>query len=137
MQKEYRTKCKDSIMEYLQAHKEHRFSAVDIHAYLESKGQQVNPTTIYRNLEKLMLSGQLMKYKTAEDESAMYQYVEPHGKCQEHLHMQCKSCGKITHLECGFMKEIRAHLLEGHGFLLECTGSTLTGLCEKCQSAKM
>ena len=58
MQKEYRTKCKDMIMEYLQSHKEHRFSAVDIHAYLESKGQQVNPTTIYRNLEKLMLSGQ-------------------------------------------------------------------------------
>lgn len=77
-QKKYRTKSKDAIMTYLEMHTEHSFSAYDVNAYMQEKGIQVNLTTIYRNLDKLTESGEVLKYKTAEDECCRYQCAKPH-----------------------------------------------------------
>ena len=104
-QKKYRTKSKDAIMTYLEMH----------------------------NLDKLTESGVVLKYKTAEDECCRYQCAKPHAHCHEHIHMQCRSCGKILHLECEFMEEIIKHLYDHHRFTLECSGSVLMGMCEACQ----
>ena len=133
MQKKYRTKCKDAIMEYLEVNKEHSFSAYDVHEYMRSNGIQINLTTIYRNLDKLTDSGEIMKYKTTEDECCKYQCVKPHAHCHEHIHMQCRQCGKVLHMECKFMEALTEHLYEHHKFSLECAGSVLTGLCEQCK----
>ena len=132
-QKKYRTKSKDAIMTYLEMHREHSFSAYDVNAYMQEKGIQVNLTTIYRNLDKLTESGVVLKYKTAEDECCRYQCAKPHAHCHEHIHMQCRSCGKILHMECEFMEEIIKHLYDHHRFTLECSGSVLMGMCEACQ----
>ncbi len=132
-QKKYRTKSKDAIMTYLEMHTEHSFSAYDVNAYMQEKGIQVNLTTIYRNLDKLTESGEVLKYKTAEDECCRYQCAKPHAHCHEHIHMQCRACGKILHLECEFMEEIIRHLYDHHRFTLECVGSVLMGMCESCQ----
>lgn len=101
-------------MTYLDMHREHSFSAYDVNAYMRENGIQVNLTTIYRNLDKLTESGVIMKYKTAGDECCRYQCARPHAQCHEHIHMQCRACGKILHLECGFMEEIVRHLYEHH-----------------------
>ena len=94
---------------------------------------QVMPFISDEVLDKLEENKLLMKYKTAENDCATYQYVEPHGNCHEHLHMQCRKCGKIMHLECGLMQEIYEHLLTHHGFRLECPGSVLVGVCGDCE----
>lgn len=135
-QKKYHTRNKDAIMAYLALHREHSFSACDVNEYMQANGMQVSLTTIYRNLDRLTESGSLMKYKTAEDESCRYQCVKPHAQCHEHIHMQCRECGKVLHMECNFMEEITKHLYEHHGFLLECTGSVLMGLCEECKKRR-
>lgn len=133
-QKKYRTRHKEAIVNYLKQHSEHSFSAYDVNEYMQENGIQVNLTTIYRNLDKLTESGAIMKYKTAEDECCRYQCVKPYAHCHEHIHMQCKICGKILHLECCFMEEVTKHLYEHHRFLLECSGSVLMGVCEECQT---
>lgn len=132
MQKNYRTKNKDAITTYLELHKEHSFSASDVYEYMQQRGLQVNLTTIYRNLDHLTEKGEIMKYKTAEDESCRYQCAKPHARCYEHIHMQCRECGKILHMECHFMEEITKHLYDHHKFSLECSGSVLMGVCEVC-----
>ena len=38
----------------------------------------------------------------------------------------------LFHLDCDFMDELRQHLLEEHGFLLQCSGDLLHGLCQEC-----
>ena len=134
--KKYHTKNKDAIMAYLELHKDHSFSAYDVNEYMQSKGIQVNLTTIYRNLDRLTESGIVMKYKTAEDECCRYQCAQPQSQCHEHIHMQCRECGRILHMECHFMEEITAHLYEHHGFSLECTGSVLMGICEECNTTR-
>lgn len=135
MKKTYHSKNKDLILAFASEHKERRFSAQELHQFLEESGSQVNLTTVYRNLDKMIENKILMKFKTAEDECSLYQYVEPHGNCHEHLHMQCRSCGKIIHLECHLMEEITSHLREHHGFSLECTGSVLIGICDECKTS--
>ena len=52
--------------------------------------------------------------------------------CREHLHLKCVQCGRIYHLDCHFMDEVRAHLMAEHGFTLQCEGSVLYGLCRHC-----
>lgn len=136
MQNGYRTKSKGYIMEFFQSHMEQIVSAADIHGYLEENGKQVNLATVYRNLDKMTEEGVLLKYKTAKDEHAVYQYTGGRDTCHEHLHLQCARCGKVIHLECGFMKDITEHLLEHHGFALECSNSVLYGLCRECRLEK-
>lgn len=134
LKKEYSTKYKACILQYIKEHEQQRFSAYDIYSYMESKENKPNLTTVYRNLDKLMENGTLLKYKSAEDDCCLYQYVKPHANCHEHLHLQCSKCGKVIHLECEFMNEVKAHLLEHHGFLLECSNSSLSGICEECRN---
>lgn len=131
-QKQYRTKWKDCIAEYMKKNAENSFTAADIYSDMTKREEMINLATIYRNLEKLTENGTLMKYKMAGEESCRYQYVTPHGHCTDHIHMQCRECGKIFHLECEFMKEITGHLMEHHGFSLEGKGSMLSGLCKEC-----
>lgn len=130
--KGYNTKSKKEIMEYLVSHSEQRVSATDIITYLRDKGSRINQTTIYRNLDKMTESGEILKYKTADSESTLYQCIKNHNNCRNHLHLQCDKCGKIIHLECGFMDKISGHLLADHGFRLKCNGSMLLGTCKAC-----
>jgi Fur family ferric uptake transcriptional regulator len=136
MQKKYNTKNKEAMMSYIELNREHSFSAHDVYEYMQSKGIHANLTTIYRNLDKLTEDGMITRYKTDKDEYCRYRCVKPHAQCQKHIHMQCRECGRILHMECEFMEEITRHLYEHHGFLLECSGSVLMGLCSECREGK-
>ena len=70
--------------------------------------------------------------KTDKGEKAVFQYVDEGRHCREHLHLKCVQCGRIYHLDCHFMDEVRAHLMAEHGFTLQCEGSVLYGLCRHC-----
>ena len=73
-----------------------------------------------------------MKYVADKGEKAVFQYVDESRHCREHLHLKCVQCGRIYHLDCHFMDEVRAHLMAEHGFTLQCEGSVLYGLCRHC-----
>lgn len=133
MQRNYRTKSRERILLFFKNHKEQMVSAAEIHDYLQEKDNKVNLATIYRNLDKMTEDGVLIKYKDSQEDKAVYQYVGDHDKCHEHLHLQCVKCGKVMHLECGFMNEIMEHLLLQHQFTLQCTKSILYGICESCR----
>lgn len=136
MQRAYRTKSRERILLFFKNHREKIVSAAEIHDFLQEKDNKVNLATIYRNLDKMTDDGILMKYKDSQEDKAVYQYVGDNEKCHEHLHMQCVKCGKVMHLECGFMNEITEHLMQHHRFGLECSKSILYGMCENCRDEK-
>ena len=105
----YNTKTRQLILDYLIRNRQHAVSASNILEHLEAEGASPNPTTVYRYLDKL--AGE---------------------HCREHLHLKCVRCGRIYHLDCHFMDEVRAHLMAEHGFTLQCEGSVLYGLCRSC-----
>ena len=120
------------ILDYLINNRQHAVSASNILAHLEEQGAAPNPTTVYRYLDKLAGEQRVMKYVADKGEKAVFQYVDEGRHCREHLHLKCVRCGRIYHLDCHFMDEVRAHLMAEHGFTLQCEGSVLYGLCRGC-----
>ena len=130
--KSYTTKNRLVILDYLKENCSTTISAADIKKHLEEKEISVNTTTVYRLLDKLCAENVIIKYSDINSDKAVYQYAGEKGHCREHLHSKCIKCGKVMHLDCGFMDELREHIMEEHHFQLQCSGDLLHGLCEEC-----
>ena len=128
----YITAARTKILEYLRTNSSIAVNVNDIHEYLHSIGSDVNPTTIYRYLDKLTSEGIVMKYSSENGSSSVYQYSEPGHRCDEHLHLKCVRCGTILHLDCDFMQEISEHIKAEHGFSIQCKNSIIYGVCSEC-----
>lgn len=128
----YNTAARSRILGFLKENKERAVNANDILKVLNNGGNDVNITTVYRYLDKLTESGQVMKYIAENGTRAVYQYVEDDHHCQEHLHLQCTKCGAIVHLDCSFMNEIAEHVSLEHGFKIQCRNSIIYGVCRNC-----
>ncbi|MGN0374442.1 MAG: Fur family transcriptional regulator [Butyrivibrio sp.] len=129
----YTTVSHTVIMKYLMENRDKLVTVNDIDAYLKKEGIDVNITTVYRFLNKLSDGKEVIKYMAGKGEMSSFQYVGDSRRCMEHLHLHCNKCGKIIHLECGFMNEISSHIMEHHGFALQCEASVLYGLCSECR----
>ena len=103
----YNTKTRQLILDYLINNRQHAVSASNILAHLEEQGAAPNPTTVYRYLDKLAGEQRVMKYVADKGEKAVFQYVDEGRHCREHLHLKCVRCGRIYHLDCHFMDEVR------------------------------
>ena len=132
MQREYRTKSRQDILEFIKSHKERRFSAADIYDYLKKKDSNINLTTIYRNLERMTGKGEVLKFNSAQGEYSVFQYHEPGQGCDAHIHMQCRECGRIIHMEEEFMDYLNSYLRERCAFSLNMQESVLVGVCSGC-----
>ena len=128
----YSTEKRNQILEYLVEHKDEDVSVKDIEKYLTTKELSVNVTTIYRYLDKLCGEGTVMKRIDEKSGKSTYHYAKPNHTCHNHIHMKCSGCGKIYHMDCGFMDEFKKHIFEHHEFMLDCKTSMLHGLCNKC-----
>ena len=128
----YNTAARSRILGFLMENKDRTVNANDILKVLNDGGNEVNITTIYRYLDKLTESGQVMKYIAENGTRAVYQYVEHEHHCEEHLHLQCTKCGAIIHLDCSFMDEIAEHVSLEHGFQIQCRNSIIYGVCRNC-----
>lgn len=133
MAREYRTKYRDWIKNYFETHPDVRIRARDVYDGMKAEGLPVNLATVYRNLDHLENENILRGHKTAGEDEKFYQYMRPRMDCQSHLHLLCSRCGRIIHLNCGFMNEISEHLMKEHGFELDCGQSMLVGLCSDCR----
>ena len=106
----YSTKSRQEIMKYLEASAGKTVSASDILNHLQAVGLNVSPTTVYRNLDRLYEEKKILKYVAEKGEKAVYQLEAEGRHCAEHLHLKCVRCGKIIHMDCDFMDEVREHL---------------------------
>lgn len=134
MHKQYRTRCKLSILGSLQSHPDERFSAAQLCELLQQEGHGFNLTTIYRNLERMTEDGTLLRFRNGRED--VYQYGGQENRCQEHLHIQCGKCGRMVHLEGPAMERFSQAVEEDFGFSLSCGESALYGLCEDCRGGQ-
>lgn len=133
--REYQTKSRKKILEYLQLKKDQCVTISDIKEFLMQQEEEVNVSTIYRFLDKLIAQGKVMKYQKEDGKKAVFQYIDDMKEkhCHEHLHMQCVKCGKVIHLNCEFMEDFSKHMKEHHHFQIQCPNSILYGICEDCE----
>lgn len=137
MPREYKSKGKMEIINFMRTHNNHRLTVAEILEGLKKEGKAINRSTIYRNLEKLTDSGDIICYKGSESESAFYQYSGEHRECNTHLHLQCISCGKIFHLKHDFIDEFMSQLLNDYNVELDVSHTMLVGKCEVCRNRRV
>ncbi len=129
----YNTKARKYILDYLSKIKDSTVSAADIVKGINENENLINQATVYRYLNKLTEEKKLLKFTDEETQKSVYRLALTNGDCDGHLHIKCTECGKVFHLECEFMEEIKTHLFNDHNFALKCDRSILYGVCDKCR----
>lgn len=136
-EKGYSTQKREKIKEFLVDNRNRTVTIQDIMFYLQQEQMEVNITTVYRYLERLAAEGVVLKTVNGKREQASFQYVGDNKECHNHLHMKCSVCGLVFHLDCGFMAQIRDHIMEKHGFDISCEDSYLSGVCVSCRTGNV
>lgn len=127
----YNTKQRDEIVEFFSRHRGKCFSAKDIIRSGEIKSGEA---TVYRTLSKLAENGVLKRF-TDGASGACYQLAES-SDCDKHFHLKCEKCGKLIHIDCGFMAEIKQHIESDHNFYVDLGKTVFYGLCDDCSNTK-
>ena len=129
----YKTKAREEIVAYLSKHAEQRFTAREIYEAVCGPSVDMDRTTVYRNLDRLCESGDLLKIKEPNQDAWYYQYSSEHEQCNKHMHAQCSNCGKIFHLDEPFVKAFGDELLEVYGLDIDPAKTVILGECSECR----
>ena len=127
----YNTEKRSEITAFLKASPDRAFTVDEIALAVCPDGSA--RSTVYRIVSKMVGEGKLRKITSDLSRHTTYQYLGESG-CGEHLHLKCKGCGRLIHLD-----EETSHLLEekilsnGHFAIDE--GAMLFGRCEGCLTA--
>lgn len=121
----YKTKKYNLVLDYFQDNPEVFVTAND----LILKFSNINKSTIYRKLLSLEKDGYIVKSFNHEFKCYEYSYSK---HLDDHMHLICKNCGKIIHLECDNAKGFLNHILLNHDFIID-SKTTIYGLCKECE----
>ncbi len=130
--KEYKTKQKDLILACIKSVQSTHASAEEILALLRSSGEEIGLATIYRNLNRLVRHGAVVKYPGLGRTSASYQYIGRPEEHKQHYHLICLKCGKLVHLDCDKVEGFAAHISLTHAFTLDFIKTVFYGRCNSC-----
>ena len=133
--KEYRTENKKVVTDFFINNKEKHFTIDGVIDALMADGVEIPKSSLYRIIGNLCRSGVIRRYETKGVDSFVYQYANFGSSCDMHFHLKCSVCGKLIHLECEKMNEIRDHILKDHDFLIGGDG-IINGVCLKCKEVK-
>ena len=129
----YRTKQQEELIAFLKETAGEHHTVAQIREYFDSRSEPIGTTTIYRQLEKLVETGVACKYSMETGEGACYGYAPE--ACATHFHCKCDRCGRLIHLDCDELDEVRSHLLSHHGFQWDTRRTVLYGICDQCRKA--
>lgn len=131
----YKTRQLEEILLYLESVKDTHVTAADICGHFRDSGMPIGTATVYRHLEKMVKSGIVRKHIIDESSSACYEYVGESGVCrnQNCFHCKCEKCGRLIHICCPELAQIRRHTLSKHGFEINSLRTVFYGLCENCR----
>ena len=122
----YKTKQRNAILAYFEKDPGTVYTAREIIDALS-----VSEATVFRTLTLLTDEGLLKRFTGPH--GSTYQYSGCGG---HHMHLKCKTCGTLVHLECSFAEEIMRHFDTEHHFVLDKEETVFYGLCESCREGE-
>ena len=124
------TKQKEIILDILKD-KENMFhpTAGDLVKLVLDKYPSIGQATVYRNINKLVEEGILLKIPTNNN----FRYdINTH----THAHLTCKECGKVIDLFDGDYLSIVKNLESKYNVKIDDTNLVFNGLCDNCNTTK-
>ncbi len=132
----YHTRQQEAVAEYFRLNPDVCATADDIYLYFMREKGKIGKATIYRCLDRMVENGEVKRFLSDGGDGAMYQLIDPANGCDRHFHLKCTSCGRVIHLDCGFMAAFEKHIVGHHGFRVDNTRTIIYGLCETCAAAQ-
>ena len=71
----YRTRQKEELAKLLESVSDRHLTVVDICALLRRKRKAVGTTTVYRQLERMVAEGTVLKHVTGSSAPAAFEYI--------------------------------------------------------------
>lgn len=124
----YKTGKRELILELLSSDRDTSYTAEEIAEAITPDGSGMS--TVYRLISELVESGCLRRLSDGKTRHVTYQYVgDEH--CHNHMHLKCKGCGRLIHLDEDVSRAFEEKILSLGGFAIE-EGSFLFGRCREC-----
>ncbi len=115
------------ILEVLE--KEHaHLTSHEVYEHIHPLLPAVNPSTIYRALERLVKNGKISVSDMGTG-SAVYESI--HGEI--HHHLVCEECGQVITIDHSEVDKFFQALETQHGFTIKTNHLVLFGICAACQ----
>lgn len=124
----YKTGKKELITELLSKNADRSYTIEEISETVTSDGR--GKSTVYRLVSELVDAGALRRLSDGKTRHCTYQYVGGE-HCHRHMHLKCKGCGRLIHLDEGTTRAFEKKILTLGGFCIE-EGSFLFGTCREC-----
>ena len=128
----YNTEKRTELLDFLKQGDGKAFTIEEICAAILQDGK--GKSTVYRLISKLVDEGEVRRIADGKTRHVTYQYIHS-GHCGEHLHLKCKECGKLIHLDGELSCALERRILKTEGFTLD-DGALLYGKCESCVYGK-
>ena len=132
--KEYNTEQKKILISFFQKNNQKAYTIEEIANELQLTYQKDAPgkSTVYRLIPHLVEEGLITRLPKAQGRGFIYQSLESE-KCHGHLHMKCKRCGKLFHLDDELSEELLHKVRDLCGFSINERDSVLLGNCLGCR----
>ena len=134
MKKNYTTKQKQLVVDFVKETRGSHFSVDSIYKKITESEYTMGKATVYRHIKDLAEEGIIKKYASDFGKSACYEYVEEPGKST--YHFKCTTCDKLLHVNCLSLDELQKHILQEHSFKIDKTRMAFVGECEECRTKK-
>lgn len=107
----------------------HHTTAEDIATRIRRQHPQIDPSTVYRNLEALEALGHVT-HTHFEDRVTRWHLADEH----RHGHLVCRSCGAEQEVPMSVLEPLAKRLRQEYGFQADLAHSAVVGTCRACAS---
>ena len=125
----YNTEKRTSLISFFEENGEAAYTIDEIVERLSPDGS--GRSTYYRLVSKLVEEGAVKRISDEKTRHTTYQYLGNHA-CGEHLHLKCKECGRLIHLDHSTSHEVEEKIMKIGGFSID-EGAILFGKCKGCK----
>ncbi|MBR1422417.1 MAG: transcriptional repressor [Ruminococcus sp.] len=130
----YKTAQREELIAFL---KENRSEAITVAQIVSAMKQDTKikkvpaESTVYRLIKKLVEDGTVKRTVKGCSREFGYQIADSE-HCREHLHMKCRECGRLMHMNDWNCQRMIEQMYEREGFYID-TSMVLTGVCRECK----
>ncbi|MBQ8742855.1 MAG: transcriptional repressor [Clostridia bacterium] len=136
--KTYDTEQRRTLVRILETNTDRQFSALELARLCEREKPElkINTSTVYRLLARLVDEGKAERTASPDGHRLLYRYIDA-CECAEHIHLKCKKCGQILHLEDEEAEKNLVKAMEKCNFTVDEAQSLIVGVCGKCTDVKI
>lgn len=130
----YKTAQREALLGFLRENSESAFTVSQIAEGIKNSSRvEKTPgeSTLYRLIKELVENGEVRRTVIGNSRTFVYQIVKSND-CGHHLHMKCKVCGKLCHMDEEESREIMEKIRSNDLFEVD-SSTIIIGKCSGCK----